>query len=701
MDELSAWLDYLFLSVQRYIHRYGFRMVQASGTLNQLYISLDEARGLLKMGQSHGSQGPAQALGLPPIAALEAKLQAQITHLESLTGGPVSQLRARFQLSTAQTALLMAAAAPLLSIDLARLYAFAWADFAVKLPTVGFLIELLGSGPLSSLMSEFQEEAPLVRYRLLNFRDGGPWGTPSPNLHRGVLVPEALLGFLRGELESLPATLEQVAQLSTALEAPPSAQLFINPGLKGELALALRQAIQSGLPRILLIGAEGSGRRSLLSSLAAEMGYGLLTLNLSRLPKEDGAYMEHLADASREALLRQTVLLIRGATLFEDREEWARRSSGFTRIINRYTGPIIFTARFPAANLHRSISKLFELNFPPANSKEQREIWHQALLEDGQVEDLALAEPLARRFSIPPGTIRQSLREARAQRLLLGGALSIIDVAQAVRRRLDHALSQVADPYHTTLSWDDIILPDEVMEVLQEIISHAKHRERVFDDWGFRRKMAYGRGLACLFSGPPGTGKTMMAGILAKELGREIYRVDLSRIVSKWVGETEKNLAQVFDEAEKAQVILLFDEADSLFSSRTEVKGSNDRHANMEINYLLQRMESFDGMSLLTTNFEKSIDEAFKRRIKFKVEFPMPDAEQRALLWQVMIPDRAEVKEGIRFSILGKRYKLSGGNIKNAVLRAAFYAVNEGRPIDHALLNRAAIAESRDMGRLI
>jgi SpoVK/Ycf46/Vps4 family AAA+-type ATPase len=275
------------------------------------------------------------------------------------------------------------------------------------------------------------------------------------------------------------------------------------------------------------------------------------------------------------------------------------------------------------------------------------------------------------------------------------------EVARAVRRRLDHALSQVAEPFSTSLEWADVILPEEVMTPLKEIMAQAKHREKVFDEWGFRRKMSYGRGLGCLFAGPPGTGKTMMAALMAKTLGREIYKVDLSRVVSKWVGETEKNLGKVFDEAERAQVILLFDEADSLFSSRTEVKGSNDRFANMEINYLLQRMEAYDGMSILTTNIEKSIDEAFKRRLKFKVDFPMPEPDERAKLWEVMLPREVKLSDDVRFAELGKRYKLAGGHIKNAVLRAAFYAAEEGTVIDHALLDRAAIAESRDLGRLI
>ena len=317
-----------------------------------------------------------------------------------------------------------------------------------------------------------------------------------------------------------------------------------------------------------------------------------------------------------------------------------------------------------------------------------------------------LATRLARRFSVSPAVVTQSVDEARtrlehASRGQAKTPLTLEHLAVAIRRRLDHALSQVADPYVTTLGWGDVVLTAEVEGLLREIIAQAKNRELVYDTWGFRRKLSYGRGLACLFSGAPGTGKTMMAGVLARELGQEIYRVDLSRVTSKWVGETEKNLAKVFDEAESAQVILLFDEADSLFSNRTEVKGSNDRFANMEVNYLLQRMESFDGMTILTTNFEKSIDEAFKRRLKFRVHFPVPDLEQRTRLWQSMIPPGAPLHEDVRYEVIAKKFTLAGGTIKNAALRAAFYAAEEGTDITQALLERAATAEAREMGRLV
>ncbi|MBU0553460.1 ATP-binding protein [Myxococcota bacterium] len=700
--ELFAWLDYLHLCLKRYIHRYGFRMVQASGTINQLYVSLDEARLLLQTPPSAPS-GPAHLLDIEDIEDVEAALNDQGQALSALNTGPISLLRARFRLSMTEAAILMAAAAPGLSVDLSRLYAFAWADFAVKLPTVGFLCELLAvnSAGRLHLRRAFHEESPLIRGRLLTLRDTGAWGADSPVLHRGVVVPDAILSALRGQSATLPSSLALSCQLLAPEVAPPLGEVIVAQRARDEVERALDQALDARRPRLLLLGPPGVGRRTLIASLAAVDELGTLTVDLSRLPKQAEGFTRHLADAAREALLRGAVLILRGDELFEDRARADEALPLIGRIIEPYEGVAVFTSNTPIAGLRRVVSDLFEVGLTLPSAPALRGLWSKALREHGEAAE-ALAEPLATRFNVAPGTIHKAVDEASARRALLGGGLlTLQDVSGAVRQRLEHALSQVAEPYVTTLTWDDVVLPTEVLDTLKEILAHARHRERVFDEWGFRQKMSYGRGLACLFSGPPGTGKTMMAGIIAQDLGREIYRVDLSRVVSKWVGETEKNLARVFDEAERAQVILLFDEADSLFSSRTDVKGSNDRHANMEINYLLQRMESYDGMSLLTTNFAKSIDEAFKRRIKFKVDFPLPEHEERARLWRVMIPSAAWVSEDIHFSSLGKKYKLSGGNIKNAILRAAFYAAEEGIAINHELLERAAVAESREMGRLI
>ncbi len=219
--------------------------------------------------------------------------------------------------------------------------------------------------------------------------------------------------------------------------------------------------------------------------------------------------------------------------------------------------------------------------------------------------------------------------------------------------------------------------------------------------WGFERKLAYGRSVSALFSGPPGTGKTMVATLIAKKLGLELFRVDLSRVVSKWVGETEKNLGRAFDEAKRSQAILLFDEADSLFAKRTEVKSANDRYANLEVNYLLQRLEAYDGVVLLTTNAQSTIDDAFKRRLRFRVEFPMPDAEERARLWRSMLPSGAPVDIDINFDQLARRFEMAGGYIKNAVIRAAYLAAATPRKrITQAIITLAATLEWEDMGNL-
>jgi SpoVK/Ycf46/Vps4 family AAA+-type ATPase len=236
---------------------------------------------------------------------------------------------------------------------------------------------------------------------------------------------------------------------------------------------------------------------------------------------------------------------------------------------------------------------------------------------------------------------------------------------------------------------------------MREFIARVKHKRRVYDDWGFSRKMAKGLGLSALFSGEPGTGKTMVAGIIAEELSLDLYQIDLSRIVSKYVGETEKNLAELFDAAEAGHAILLFDEADSLFAKRTEVKSSVDRYANLEVNYLLQRMEAFGGIVILTTNMDSAIDDAFRRRISFRVNFPFPEPEDRRRLWEVMLPAAAEVAGDIDFDLLARKYEMSGGYIRNAVLRAAFLAADDGTGITMSHMRRAANLEYAAMGKVV
>ncbi|TMQ09171.1 MAG: ATP-binding protein [Deltaproteobacteria bacterium] len=248
--------------------------------------------------------------------------------------------------------------------------------------------------------------------------------------------------------------------------------------------------------------------------------------------------------------------------------------------------------------------------------------------------------------------------------------------------------------------WEEVALPEELLDSLREFIGRARHRRTVYERWGYDAKLTSARGLTALFYGPPGTGKTMVAGVIAQELGLDLYRVDLARVVSKWVGETEKNLAEVFDAAEEGQVLILFDEADSLFAKRTDVRTSNDRYANLEVNYLLQRLDTFEGIAILTSNLEGAIDPAFKRRMSLRLQFPFPDEETRLRLWAGHVTPETPTLGDFDFPELARRFPLSGGYIRNCALRAAFLAAHEGRPMQQAHLLRAVQLEYREMGKL-
>ena len=253
---------------------------------------------------------------------------------------------------------------------------------------------------------------------------------------------------------------------------------------------------------------------------------------------------------------------------------------------------------------------------------------------------------------------------------------------------------------NVTQSWDDLVLPEDQTMAIVELLARIRARRRVYEDWGFAQKLGKGLGVTALVSGPPGTGKTMCAGLIAKDLGTELYQVDLSKIISKWVGETEKNLAALFDAAEAGHAVLLFDEADALFGKRTSVNTSNDRYANQEINFLLQRLESFAGICILTTNNEPAIDEAFRRRLAVHVRFPVPDEDERQKLWRALLPEQAPVEDDLELDTLAKKYVMGGGNIRNAVLRAAFLAADADEPIGNYHLRHAAQLEYEGMGKL-
>jgi hypothetical protein len=562
-------------------------------------------------------------------------------------------------------------------------------------PDAGFLIDLLALDPgwEAELCAELAEQAPLRRFRLLKLAQARGWSPEGPLFARPAAVPERVVDWMKGAVAFDRDRYGVVAQARAGGAG--------GPDLDGaRLARALFREHDGRRLPLLVQGPSSSGKASALAAAAERRGLATLEVDLEAVALSERP-VELLHDLVREARLQEALLVLRRGDLLGDGKPELRAAvqaalsdGGVWCALTSRAAPPEVLRRLPGAHLvHQAL--------PPRT--EQLRLWQLALPADVErAADLDPAE-VVQRYNLTPGDILEAGAQACARAELSGAgrAVSLDDVVTAVRGRLSHRLGEVAELVTTSLGWDDLVLRDELLDRIEEMVSAVRWKAQVMDGWGFARKVTYGRALSALFSGPPGTGKTMVATLVAKELGLELFRVDLSRVVSKWVGETEKNLGRAFEEAERSQAILLFDEADALFARRTDVKSSNDRYANLEVNYLLQRLESFEGIVLLTTNNATSIDDAFRRRLRFRIDFAAPDADEREALWRAMLPDSAPLADDLDLRALAEGFAMAGGYIKNAVVRAAYLAAaSPERVISQRTLLRAATLEWEDMGNL-
>jgi hypothetical protein len=363
----------------------------------------------------------------------------------------------------------------------------------------------------------------------------------------------------------------------------------------------------------------------------------------------------------------------------------------FDTFLDEWEGPLAITInRERMPRIHQRPLVHLTLEVPPLLVR--GELWQQ-VVPSLSAQD---AEGLAGRFAIPGGVIVAAAQAADAGRMPESGPPAAVDLDHAVAAQLHQRISRLGKKLPTPYDLDDLILDDDTRAALQEITAAARERRKIRDQF----KLRGAQGISVLFSGHPGVGKTMSGTVLAKRLGLDIYEIDLSQVVSKWLGETEKNLSDVFDAAEPGHVVLLFNEADSLFGKRTsDVKSSNDRYANLETNYLLQRLERFNGLTILTTNLTGAIDQAFKRRFTYDVYFTFPSPDMRAELWRRTLPERSSSAD-IDFEALAEKYELTGGFIKVACERAAYVAGANGVEIDEDLLRQTVERMYRERGKL-
>jgi hypothetical protein len=644
---------------------------------NQQYLITALARVRHALARHMGRAGTAP--GRDP-AEIEAMMQAPPA---------LARLAELFNLSPFERDVLLLCAGVELDASFAALCASAQADSQQGHPTFGLALAALPGAHWSALTPA----APLRHWHLVSVEPGGGL-TSSP-----VRIDERVLHYLAG----ISYRDEQLAGLLQPLPEPG----YLVPShsrIAREIAATWLQAAgTSALPAVQLTGTEVDSKRAIAAAVGRLLRMDVYLLPAAAIPVDPAALDGFLRRWRREAALGNGLLLIGcddGDRAGPGYGEEMRESAVARLVESGASEPLFVSGRERRDPWQRPVIS-FEVGKPePA---EQRAIWQTLLADvepalDGQVDALVsqfnLNTPtilaayhgalgrVADGVDGEPGSAPQELRSA------------LWDVCRSQARL---QLDDLAQRIEAVAGWDDLVLPAREIEILHEIALQVQYRSQVYEAWGFQSKSKRGLGISALFAGASGTGKTMAAEVLARELDLDLYRIDLSAVVSKYIGETEKNLRRVFDAAETGGAILLFDEADALFGKRSEVRDSHDRYANIEVSYLLQRMEAYRGLAILTTNLKEALDSAFLRRLRFVVEFPFPNSDDRDRIWRNIFPAATPTQQ-LDYAKLS-RLDVTGGNIRNMAMHAAFLAAASGESVDMGHLAMAARHEYAKLER--
>ena len=466
--------------------------------------------------------------------------------------------------------------------------------------------------------------------------------------------------------------------------------------------LRILERAQPGEPVVAyLYGAPGAGQLGLARAVTAAWGGGALEVICPALPSARTQRSSAIRSALRSGWLSGRPVILRDAGALLSPEPGLTREQVLDGALLDFPGHVLLTADQPwpyasepdGVTVHR-----VRLGAPEGEARVR--LWRQALLGTGLHTEAGWPTALAGSVRLGPGPISQVAREVSDSALAHDPPrAAYADWLQVARRRATARLDGLARLVPARRGWDDLVLEPDRTAVLREICDQVRLRDVVLGQWGMAARTGVARGVSVLFTGPPGTGKTMAAGVVAADLGLELFAIDLSQVVSKYIGETEKNLARVFDAAEDSGAVLLFDEADALFGARTEISDAHDRYANIETSYLLQRMEEYDGIAVLSTNLRQNMDDAFLRRLRFVVDFPLPDAAARRRIWERHLGGPAPLDE-LDFDLLAARLSVAGGSIRNMALAAAYLAAAEGVALGMDHLMRAAGREFEKLGKL-
>lgn len=491
---------------------------------------------------------------------------------------------------------------------------------------------------------------------------------------------EQLLGFVR----PFPPHLDRIP-------LAPSQERIVGQ------CMAVLSELNFSSPTLQLCGGELSAKYAIAKAAADRLDLDLQVMSATVFSLSVNDIYQIKRRWEREALLSNSLILLECDELGQSEPGLAGIVS---ELIENLQTPAIVSSRERLRTRH---DRLFTLDVPELGYREQAEIWTAHLGMEGDRSHREITR-LVSQFNLSNTTIRAACQQFKIQNSQSHFAPNdepedIAPLWEFCRHQARPRLDGLAQRIETSATWDDLILPEEQRQILADIAIHLRQRAKVYQEWGFAGKDSRGLGIGALFHGESGTGKTMAAEVLANEFRLDLYRIDLSAVVSKYIGETEKNLGRIFAAAETGGVILLFDEADALFGKRTEVQDSHDRHANIEVSYLLQRMEAYRGLAILTTNFKQSLDSAFLRRIRFMVAFPFPETPERAEIWRRIFPPQTPTR-GLDYQKLGQ-LKVAGGNIRNIALNAAFFAADADEPVMMKHIWQATRREYHKLKRLL
>jgi hypothetical protein len=614
-------------------------------------------------------------------------------------------LRDTYQLTDRELDAVLVALAPEVDLRYEQLYGQLQGDGRAVGVTVDLVLTLLFDSTEGKLAGRpiFRAAAPLIAGRVLRFIPASDAETQF--LARRVRADPQIVDVLcrqSGLDDRLAAWCSLTPLQPGSADARPGA-----PARWADLCRLVADPRGRERLRVNLYGRPGSGRRAAAADLARHGALPLLTASLGSMASQRGdSWSDLLPIVLREAQLHAALLHLEGIEELRSREAGEGHDE-LEQLLARHCGPAVFSTSAPWRPSRRIPMAVLDIPVQVDDPSVRRDMWRQHLAAAGvssREDDLAA---LASRFRLGPVPMENAVAGAVAMaRLATPDAATVQVTARellaAARHQTGHELAGLAPRMATGRSWADLVLPMEQMAQLRSMEQRLALASTVWHDWGFAARAAQnGQGVAALFTGPPGTGKTLAAQVLATELGLDLFTIDLSAVVSKYIGETEKNLERLFEAATDSSAVLFFDEADALFGKRTQVHDAHDRYANVETAYLLQRMETYDGIAVLATNLRQNLDDAFTRRLHFIVDFPFPDVEQRAQLWALNLPPAAPIEPGLDLRGLAERYPLTGSSIRNVALAAAFLAAADCVPIGSDHIHRAARSEYKKMGQVL